>query len=482
MTELTTAPDGAPLADGDILLVRKAGSPGVTKVLAEDAKDYFGAGGGASYPDFVGNAGKALIVNEDEDGVEWGDAPGGGGGGGGYLKGLVRASRATDFAISAATWTTVPWDSVEQNTLAGLDETTGVYTVPVGVTLLRAGVTIAHNNGVGNPLATFRNITTGQEVMLRLAAAQFESGFSATTPWIAVTPGDEWDVRVNTSGANEVVGPGSFGGPSFMSIEEVGHASDLIMASGGGSGLYRFGSFFTTEPGADEVLLLHVATDDFELPNDLVGTVFNVGTNPSGDVDLDLQLNGASVATVTIASTGTVTLVTAAGAVAVAEGDVLALIAPADSLGAANVAFTFRGSGTASGGAAAFSGARVHLDADYARASGELSILSPTSVVEYDVGSWWNTTEQGFVVPGGVNYVVFEAQRATTSNSGLRLYHNATLKALVGDTTQLFIYGSTGPIPVVEGDVLYPNCYSSGGYTLDADEPSFTWAAVRAVG
>lgn len=38
-----------------------------------------GGGGSAEYPDFDGNAGKVLTVNEDEDGVEW--AEGGGGGG-----------------------------------------------------------------------------------------------------------------------------------------------------------------------------------------------------------------------------------------------------------------------------------------------------------------------------------------------------------------------------------------------------------------
>jgi hypothetical protein len=35
-------------------------------------------GGSADYPPFPGNAGKALIVNATEDGVAWGDAPGGG--------------------------------------------------------------------------------------------------------------------------------------------------------------------------------------------------------------------------------------------------------------------------------------------------------------------------------------------------------------------------------------------------------------------
>jgi hypothetical protein len=42
MTELTTAPTGAPLADGDIFLVRKADAPGATQVTAAEAAEYFG--------------------------------------------------------------------------------------------------------------------------------------------------------------------------------------------------------------------------------------------------------------------------------------------------------------------------------------------------------------------------------------------------------------------------------------------------------
>lgn len=111
-----------------------------------------------------------------------------------------------------------------------------------------------------------------------------------------------------------------------------------------GSSLYRFGGFFTTTPAASEVIMLHVATDAFSLPDDLVGACVNVGTNPSATAAFDFKLNGASVGTVSISSAGVVTLVTAGGAVAVVATDLLSLVAPADSHGAANVAFTFRGS------------------------------------------------------------------------------------------------------------------------------------------
>lgn len=154
--------------------------------------------------------------------------------------------------------------------------------------------------------------------------------------WVEYTPGEGWLLYDRTT--NEYV---SFDGAAWVVLETGGGGG----GGGDSSDLYRFGSFFTTEPGADEVLMMHVATDAFNLPDELVGTVLSIGTNPTGDVDFDLQLNGASVGTVTVDNAGAVTLLTAGGAVAVDAGDLLTLIAPADSLGIADVAFTFRGDG-----------------------------------------------------------------------------------------------------------------------------------------
>ena len=188
MTELTTAPTGAPLADGDIFLVRKAGEAGAKQITAEEAKEYFGAGGGgdASFPPFVDNAGKVLAVNEAEDGVEW------------------------------------------------------------------------------------------------------------------------------------------------------------IDASAAGGTLYRFGGFFVAEPEANEVVMLHVTTDAFTLPENFAGAKGSIGTPPSADVDFAVTLNGDAIGSITMPAAGAVSFATDAGAVEVAAGDVLAVTAPADSLGAASGAFTFR--------------------------------------------------------------------------------------------------------------------------------------------
>lgn len=70
MTELTTAPDGEPLADDDIFLVRKGTVAGLKKFTGADLKAYLAAAG-IAFPPFVGNAGKFLVVNDEEDAVEW---------------------------------------------------------------------------------------------------------------------------------------------------------------------------------------------------------------------------------------------------------------------------------------------------------------------------------------------------------------------------------------------------------------------------
>lgn len=134
---------------------------------------------------------------------------------------------------------------------------------------------------------------------------------------------------------------------------------------------------------------------------------------------------------------------------------------------------------------ATLNGARVHLDANYARGGGaDVPMLSTTSIVEYDTASWWDAANQWFVVPAGVAYAELTAQRACFGGTatGLRLYKNTTPLALVGDVTISFIQGTSGVIAVAPGDTLRPFIFGGSGYTLDASDPAFTWATVRAAG
>lgn len=58
----------------DVDLETTPPADGETLIWDNDEEKWVPGTAGASYPDFVGNAGKALIVNATEDGVEWGPA------------------------------------------------------------------------------------------------------------------------------------------------------------------------------------------------------------------------------------------------------------------------------------------------------------------------------------------------------------------------------------------------------------------------
>lgn len=105
---------------------------------------------------------------------------------------------------------------------------------------------------------------------------------------------------------------------------------------------YRFGSFFTTEPNADEVLMMHVVVDEFFLPIDFAGAQFSLGTAPSDEIEFSVQVNGVEIGTITIDETSAVTFA-AAAETEVELGDLITVVAPADSLGIENCAFTFLG-------------------------------------------------------------------------------------------------------------------------------------------
>lgn len=197
--------------------------------------------------------------------------------------------------------------------------------------------------------------------------------------WVVVVPQEGWllydrstNEYVSYDGATWGVLETGGGGGGVEEAPEDGtayarkDAAWVPVAAGGGGGLYRFGGFFTATPAASEVLLRHVVTDDFTLPADLDGSVANVGTNPSGPAEFSIQLNGIEFGTMTISAGGVVTF--DAPETAVAEGDEISVVAPADSLGAADVAFTFRSTGASGGGGGSSGAAPAIVQAVYSRA------------------------------------------------------------------------------------------------------------------
>lgn len=115
---------------------------------------------------------------------------------------------------------------------------------------------------------------------------------------------------------------------------------------GGGDGVIRFASFFTTTPAADEALMAYTATDAFTLPADFDGSEFKPmdgSVDPGSDIVFSVQLNGVEFGTVTVSAAGAVTF--DSPETDIADGDVITLIAPADSDGIANWSYAFRAAG-----------------------------------------------------------------------------------------------------------------------------------------
>jgi hypothetical protein len=142
--------------------------------------------------------------------------------------------------------------------------------------------------------------------------------------------------------AGGTVPPGGTTGQVLAKASDTDGDAEWIDPPSSSAGLYRFGSFFTTTPGANEVLLMHAVTDDFTIPADAVGSVWIVGTNPSGTTVFSLRKNGVEFGTISITAGGVVTF--DMPETAVAADDVLSLVAPASSNGMTNASFTFRGS------------------------------------------------------------------------------------------------------------------------------------------
>lgn len=273
MTELTTAATGAPLADADILMVRKAGVPGPKKITALEAAAYFGSAGGGGGGDPVAPAEtQALVSFEGNPTV------------------ILKSYNVASVVRTA----------------------TGRYRVTFTTPFADTNY-FMQGMGKYSPYPDSNWVAVGYD----------RQGEKATTHCDIVT-----GQRINDTASDE---------NAVVWFQQFSAET----GTGGGTTAYRFGGFFTTTPAANEVVMMHVATDAFTLPALLAGTQVSVGINPSADTVLAVEINGVAAGTITISAAGVVTLAGVGGAVA--AGDLVTVTAPASSNGLANVAFTLKG-------------------------------------------------------------------------------------------------------------------------------------------
>lgn len=269
---------------------------------------------------------------------------------------------------------------------------------------------------------------------------------------------------------------------------------DPTGGSSGDSGLYRFGSFFTTTPVTNEVLLIHAVTDDFTLPANLVGSSFKITTNPSAAWSALLKKNGTTIATIAISTSGVVTCTSSE--VDIVVNDVLTLVAPTTVDGLiAGVGFTIRGAGKF-GSALSVSGVQQQLFAarcrhyDASFTGGEH--ITDTVVVgdfrgvllqTYHPGSGSYVASTPLVVPDGKVCVLLhgevDAYRYVNGDYAKMEIWNTTTSVQITDfgntiyarSGSFFVQGADGsnPYPVqvgVAGDHIECRVYSANdGHT-----------------
>jgi hypothetical protein len=90
---------------------------------------------------------------------------------------------------------------------------------------------------------------------------------------------------------------------------------------------YDVATYYPGVPGASQTLLRYTAARAIAFPNNLVGSVCSVGTNPTSTATLTIKKNGTSVGSISIATSGAATF-TSSG-FSLASGDVLTITAQA---------------------------------------------------------------------------------------------------------------------------------------------------------
>jgi len=189
---------------------------------------------------------------------------------------------------------------------------------------------------------THSGLGTSQTWRYWVEAYNFAGPSSPAGPLDLTTSSSNGGVEVDLNGSAVVTGASklNFSGTGITVTNPGGGQANITLTP-----YYRVGAFATTSPSANEVLLLHPATDAFTLAANLAGSVVKVGSNPAATFALSVTKNGTTVGTISISTSGVVTLTTTGGTTVVfAAGDLLSIVAPATpDASIANLAISLRG-------------------------------------------------------------------------------------------------------------------------------------------
>lgn len=208
------------------------------------------------------------------------------------------------------------------------------FVIPNGVSKVRLdGGTIVNNLTDGDN-SQLRLIKNGSGVFLgssHNANEEGASGLTLSSPVLAVNAGDYFELQFESSDANVDLESDN----TFFSIEAV-EDSDTSP--------YDLSAFFGGTPAINSTIFRFEAVREFTLPQNLTGSKFKVGTNPSGVTVFDIQKNTVSVGSISVAVSGAVTFTFATDvSFDGASDDTLDIVTPGNLNGLADISFTLAG-------------------------------------------------------------------------------------------------------------------------------------------
>lgn len=276
---------------------------------------------------YTGHAGKKLVVNATEDGVEF----------------------ATDSNVTSFLNLT---DTPNNYTGAGL-KFLRVNTDANAIEFVTASV--LHMSGF--PSAFTGHSGKVLRVNVGESAVEFVTNNLNTLADVNTSGAVEGDVLIyDADTATWLPGPmsgsaeypdmeGNAGKVLAVNSEEDGVEWVEQTGSGGGIDLTSFGVSISTNgtPDALGLLFRFVSPGTFTLPEDLTGSYGYAGDAPTGNVDFDIQKNGSSIGTMSFATSSNTATFTFASDVSFTAGDRLEIFAPSDLQSIGDVSATFIG-------------------------------------------------------------------------------------------------------------------------------------------
>lgn len=298
---------------------------GVTTEAAGGATNFLGLTDTPSA--FTGQAGNAVIVNEAEDGLEFGAAPSAGGGGSGSSENWAvpwRGATVTmaEQSLDLNAFTVLSWDTQVQDTDNFWDGAAPtVFTIPAGVTKVRCTMALFLNTGA---LST----ATAYAVFRKNGLVGFVGNGI-----MAVEPGYNNQIQTLISGVIDVVEgdeisvASQFGDATVPVLSTTYFQIEVVEATDR-SALSKLHPFFIPGlPAAGATVYQTVFTETTILKT-TTPTELYAGVAATASSVFTLARNGVSVGTITVPAAGQTGTVSVGANVTFNAGDRLSVIAP----------------------------------------------------------------------------------------------------------------------------------------------------------